>query len=70
MITISQHYNKWRMKFSYPGTGTRGYSVDAENFAEIVSALEHHLVPPGHPSHCTTERRDCPLCRKSTKENP
>ena len=61
MITIRPVYHLHKMTFSNPGSGTRGFSVEARNTDEIHKAIDHYY---GENMHGRTHHADCPLCRK------
>jgi hypothetical protein len=58
MVTIENYNNGYRMKFSNPGTGTRGFSVQVADVIEMKIALDHYY---GKSLHA---RSHCPLCRE------
>jgi len=46
----------WRVRLSWPGTGTRAKTVELRTFAEVKLALAHfHGEPHG--------KRNCPFCK-------
>jgi len=49
------------MTFSWPGSGSRGFTARAESIEEIHTAIDHYLK-----GHGNVERPDCPLCRLAT----
>jgi len=57
VITIAPVYNDYKMKFSYPGTGTRGFSVLAKSIEEVHTAIDHYYMRPH-------DKAKCPLCRR------
>jgi hypothetical protein len=78
MITITQHYSKFKVKFSNPGSGMRGYTVVANNLDEVYRAIEHYQGAPsfrGSPpfpsekelkvDHHHDGHLGCPLCRRT-----
>ncbi len=63
MVTISPHWGstahtQYKVFFSNPGTGTRGFSVMADNLAEVHTAIDHYHAENHNTAHC-------PLCRKN-----
>ena len=61
MITITHEGNGYKIKLSWPGTGTRGYNVHANDVNEIHAALDHYYM---HNDHYKIEPADnCLLCR-------
>lgn len=61
MITIRPVYNDYKMLFSNPGSGWRGFSVMAKSIDEVHAAIDHHH----NRKHDHTK---CPLCRLQDKE--
>jgi len=61
MITIRPIYNRNKITFSNPGSGWRGFSVMANNIAEIRAALSHYRMEKHN-------KRKCPLCRLEQQE--
>ena len=62
MIAITQEGNEYKMKFSWPGTGYRGFSVYAYDIDEIHEAIDHHYLHGDH--RAGTRIEECPLCRE------
>jgi hypothetical protein len=62
MITIERDGNGFKMKFSAPGTGWRGFSAHARSVEEIHVAINHYY---GIDGHIAGTRDDCPLCRRT-----
>jgi hypothetical protein len=56
MIKISQENNGYKMVFSNPGSGTRGFKVVAKNIAEVNAAVQHYYGS----GKCVDI---CPLCK-------
>jgi hypothetical protein len=68
MIKIEPHYNQQKMTFSGGrGSGWRGWSVLANNTAEVKLAIEHY-IGSGNDSHVVGSKKNCPLCRKVNEE--
>lgn len=62
MITIRPVYNEFKITFSNPGSGWRGYSVMARDIPEVHRALDHYHRTGDHKG--TWQPSDnCPLCR-------
>jgi len=59
MTTIENNRQGFRVRFSFPGTGSRGYAVQARDVKEIELALRHHY----DHAHTNCETKACPLCR-------
>jgi len=57
MITITQVFDKYKMKFSAPGMGWRGFSVVIGNMQQMHTALDHYHGQPH-------EQAGCPLCNR------
>jgi hypothetical protein len=69
MITIRPVYNEFKITFSNPGSGWRGYSVMARNLDEVHMAIDHYhrmstLVKVEHQG----KNEKCPLCRLEMEE--
>jgi len=64
MITIRPVYNEFKITFSNPGSGWRGYSVMARNVNEIHKTIDHYHRTNNHGILDT----DCPLCRMEMEE--
>lgn len=62
MVTITNHNNGYKLKFSNPGTGTRGFTAFAVDLTETKIALDHYY---GKPLHA---KNNCPLCREMERE--
>jgi hypothetical protein len=62
MVTIENYNNGYRLKFSNPGTGTRGFSVKAADLTEVKIALDHYYDKPTHAAS------NCPLCREVERD--
>lgn len=58
MLTISQVYNQYKIKYSNPGSGQRGYAVMADNLDEVHAFIDHHHARPHNTSKC-------PACREA-----
>jgi hypothetical protein len=58
MVTIEHNGNGYRMKFSNPGTGARGFSVKVADVVEMKICLDHYY---GNGIHA---KNHCPLCRE------
>jgi hypothetical protein len=57
MLTIEPIYNKFKIKFSNPGSGWRGWSISVNSVAEIHTVIDHY--------HGLKHKESkCPLCRK------
>lgn len=56
MLTIRQVYNEWKITYSNPGSGQRGYSVMARNLDEVHVFIDHHHARPHIQSKCPTCR--------------
>ena len=77
MIQIEVHNNGYQMAFKFPGTGERGYVVQARTLEEVHAAIEHHMgmrhdikYPAKRAyehrvlaGHINDTNQDCPLCR-------
>ena len=59
MTTIDHYGQGFRVRFSFPGTGCRGYKILARDLAEVELALRHHYSC----AHASCETKACPLCR-------
>lgn len=57
MITIRSHYEKFKVTFSNPGSGQRGFSVLVKNLDEVHTILDHYHF-------CQHDKANCPLCQK------
>ncbi len=71
MITISRKGTGFAVKVSEPGTGWRGYTVQARNLNEAIKATRHYYGssasnddPENYRAHINDDDPDCPLCRK------
>lgn len=62
MITISPSNNRYKMKFSNPGSGWRGYSVEARSIDEVHTLLDHHYARPH-------DQANCQFCKKEREES-
>jgi len=62
MITIRPVYNLHKMTFSNPGSGQRGFSVEARTLMEVHNAINHYY---NADRHGLAFYADCPLCRKN-----
>ncbi len=62
MITISRQGTGYAVKVSEPGTGWRGYSLQAANLHESINVLRHYYEGGGEHTHDADPF--CPLCRK------
>ena len=56
------------MTFSNPGSGWRGYSVQARSVDEVKTAIDHHLGNYLGNKH-SGAMKSCPLCRDMSKVN-
>jgi hypothetical protein len=70
MITVmksikSGHGDAFTLKISEPGTGWRGFSAEARNIGEVITAIQHYY---GHAPHGVSPDSSCPLCRLSQRE--
>ena len=63
MLKIEKVYNMFRVAVSDPGSGHRGWSVWAENIAELHLALDHYYGAT-HPK----AKSKCAMCRKATQK--
>jgi len=57
MITITPHYEKFKVKISHPGTGTRGFSVYVKGLDAVFTVMKHYYARPH-------DRANCALCKK------
>ena len=65
MLSISHRDNGFRVKISEPGTGWRGFSIQASNVKEVHECLDHYYRERNGRQHCDCRRKKvCPLCRK------
>lgn len=65
MMNVELRGNGYKMRFSNPGTGWRGFSVQAGSVEEVQTAVEHYYR--GHAASVP----GCPLCRTiRTLERP
>lgn len=60
MITISPKNENYKMNFSHPGSGQRGFVVYAQSIHEIHQAIDHYYFR----EH---DKQNCPLCRAERK---
>ena len=58
MVTINPEGNGYKMRFSNPGSGMRGFSTTARDLDEVKAALDHYTG-----NEKTKGRAKCPLCR-------
>jgi hypothetical protein len=62
MLKIEQNGYSFAVHVSEPGTGWRGYKVEAEDLDELHNAIDHYFRgmhrKPGEP---------CPLCREQAR---
>jgi len=66
MVTIRPQAEGYKMTFSNPGSGWRGYSHHARTLAEVKCALDHYFgATPGHGSKPLAA--ECPLCRATAQ---
>ncbi len=66
MITIHDDgQQKYKMTFSAPGTGWKGYSVHAFGLRAVKLAIDHHMA---NPSHNRGAVKACPLCQMMKAE--
>jgi hypothetical protein len=64
MITITPELNRFKVKFSDPGSGSRGYHVMADSLDEVHEAINHyHRHGPRAAQHSRNSIEHCPLCR-------
>lgn len=62
MITIRPQYNKWRVLFSAPGTGWRGFSILVTRASAMHAAIDHY--------HGRQHKaKGCPLCQRKDGES-
>jgi len=68
MIRITRAGNGYKVAFSDPGSGCRGFSTKACNLAEVHEAIDHYLGSADSKEryeHSGEARQaTCPLCRK------
>ena len=70
MVKIERYGNGYKVKFSEPGTGWRGFSTTAQNLNEVNIALDHYMGgTPKAVSHALDSVEDCPLCRDHRWKN-
>jgi hypothetical protein len=66
MLSISRHGNGFRVKISEPGTGWRGFSVQARDRKEVHECVDHYYSHRNARQHCGNQRKKvCPFCRKA-----
>lgn len=63
MVCIENSSPGFVVKFSFPGSGVRGYKVTTRDVSEVHLAIDHHLGT-GH----VTGNPSCPLCRLMEEE--
>ena len=64
MVKIERHGNGYKVKFSEPGTGWRGFSTIAQDLDEVKVSLDHYVGgSPKSVSHALDSVESCPLCR-------
>jgi hypothetical protein len=61
VITVVKDFNRFKVKISEPGTGWRGFSLDAENLPEVKLVLDHYI---GGEHGYGSKVAECPLCQK------
>lgn len=67
MICIeADGYGGYKVKVSEPGTGSRGYSVHANDYKEAIRAVEHYYHKPYHD--WKKPPKNCPFCRRMKEE--
>ena len=57
MITITPHYEKFKVKISHPGTGVRGFSVYVKGLEAVFTVMRHYYGK-------LHDEGDCALCKK------
>jgi len=63
MLKISHQNEGYKVAISYPGTGTRGFSVFARNLPAVHLAIDHYY----NMAHAREKHPDCPLCQKGAR---
>ena len=72
MVKITREGNGFKMLFSDPGSGRRGFSTRARDLAEVKAAIDHYLGGEGNlPDYNPNVPVDgCPLCRDIEAKKP
>lgn len=58
MITITRVYEKFKVKFSNPGSGVRGFSILVKDLGDVHTVIDHYHMRPH-------DKEKCALCEKS-----
>ncbi len=67
--TSSPSGRRYRLVFSDPGSGMRGWSIWAETPEEVHEALNHYWrYGPRLQQHIDGKIEHCPLCRQHREE--
>jgi hypothetical protein len=62
-LKISVSGNGYKVAAQAPGTGWRGFSVQAQDIGELHQAIDHHFMAVGAFKTHAGKKENCPFCR-------